>query len=163
MLMRFTTRRWLLAGLIVVCLLLSACNTNRYWNTTVEFPDRSVNVHMNMPMSVHVQELSDDEIQVCDKKEPIGRIVLGDVAQTGATPGETIGAILGDGKDCWEVTEEYSLPEQYAQLNYLFSCEDGRIGILASSGNLCIATELSADSLSEDEINMLVGSMVIKT
>lgn len=161
--MRFTTKRWLLAGLIVVCLLLAACGANRYHNTTVEFPDRSVNLHMNMPMSVHIQELSDHEIRVCDKKESIGRIVLEDAGPISATPGEAIGAILGDGNDCWEVTEEYSLPEQYAQSNYLFSCEDGRIGILASNGDLCVATELVADSLSEDEITMLVGSMVIKT
>lgn len=163
MLIKFTTtKQWLLAVLITACLLLAACNTNRYRNTTIEFSDGSVDLHVTLPMSVHLQRLSDHEVQVCHKKEPIGRIVLEDTAQTGSTPEEAIGAILGDGKDCWEVTEEYSLPGQYAQSSYLFSRGDGRIGILASRGNLCVVTELSADSLSADEMSTLIGSMVIE-
>lgn len=60
------------------------------------------------------------------------------------------------------IVEEYSLPEQYTQYNNLFSSEDGRMGILAFNGNLCVATEFSKDSLSADEICMLIGSMVIE-
>ncbi len=164
MLIKFTpSKRWTLTVLIVIFLLLSACSTNRYHNTTIEFPDGPVSLHMNIPTSVYVQELTDNEVQLYRKKELIGRIVLKGTVQTDSTPEKTMGAIFGEGKDYWKVTEKYLLSEQYAQSNYLFSSENGRIGGLASKGNLCIVTELSADSLPADEVDMLIGSMVIET
>ena len=48
------------------------------------------------------------------------------------------------------------------QYNDLFSNEERRMGILAFNGNLCIVAEFSEDSLSADEICMLIGSMVIE-
>ena len=113
-------------------------------------------------MSVYIKNLSDYKAQVYDKEKSIGQIVLEDAVQTNSTPEETIGDILRDRKGCWKVVEEYSLPEQYMQYNNLFSSEDGRMGILAFNGNLCVATEFSKDSLSADEICMLIGSMVIE-
>lgn len=163
MLIQFTkNKQWPLAVLTTACLLLSACNTNRYQNTTIEFLDGSVYLHMNLPMSVYIKNLSDYKAQVYDKEKSIGQIVLEDAVQTNSTPEETIGDIWGDRKGCGKVVEEYSLPEQYMQYNNLFSNEDGRMGILAFNGNLCVATEFSKDSLSADEICMLIGSMVIE-
>ena len=136
--------------------------SHRYRNTTIEFLDGSVYLHMNLPMSVYIKNLSDYKAQVYDKEKSIGQIVLEDAVQTNSTPEETIGDIWGDRKGCWKVVEEYSLPEQYMQYNDLFSNEERRMGILAFNGNLCVAAEFSEDSLSADEICMLTGSMVIE-